>query len=374
MAEEKKTPEQKASSQWKSYRHEWTGDPNQPLLEVKDLAVSYNTYAGEVQSVRGVSFDVKHGEILAVIGESGCGKSVTARSIMALIKEPGVIKKGSQIIFNGKNVLSFNKREMAQYRGGECGMIFQDALVALDPTMRVGKQIMENLRIHSNMSKKEAKAEAIRLLSVVGIPNAETRFRQYPFEFSGGMRQRAMIAMAVACQPKLVIADEPTTALDVTIQAQIMELLKQLRDQDGTSIILITHDFGVVAGFADKIVVMYAGKIVERGSRQEIFYEPQHPYTWALLGAVPRLDWENKQMLRTIRGTPPDLVAPPKGCPFARRCELCMNVCLEEMPPEKSFGEAGHSAMCWLYADDAPEEVRQKAEKLRVKGGSRNEQ
>ncbi len=374
MAEEKKTPEQKASSQWKSYRHEWTGDPNQPLLEVKDLAVSYNTYAGEVQSVRGVSFDVKHGEILAVIGESGCGKSVTARSIMALIKEPGVIKKGSQIIFNGKDVLSFNKREMAQYRGGECGMIFQDALVALDPTMRVGKQIMENLRIHSNMSKKEAKAEAIRLLSVVGIPNAETRFRQYPFEFSGGMRQRAMIAMAVACQPKLVIADEPTTALDVTIQAQIMELLKQLRDQDGTSIILITHDFGVVAGFADKIVVMYAGKIVERGSRQEIFYEPQHPYTWALLGAVPRLDWENKQMLRTIRGTPPDLVAPPKGCPFARRCELCMNVCLEEMPPEKSFGEAGHSAMCWLYADDAPEEVRQKAEKLRVKGGSRNEQ
>lgn len=377
MAEEKVTAaaEKKEDSQWKSYAHKWEGDPNQPLLEVKDLAVSYHTYAGEVQSVRGVSFDVKHGEILAVIGESGCGKSVTARSIMSLIRHPGEIKQGSQIVFNGKDVLAMSKKELSQYRGGDCSMIFQDALVALDPTMRVGKQIMENLRIHSNMSKKEAKEEAVRLLSVVGIPNAETRFKQYPFEFSGGMRQRAMIAMAVACQPKLVIADEPTTALDVTIQAQIMELLKKLRDEDGTSIILITHDFGVVAGFADKIVVMYAGKIVERGSRQEIFYDPRHPYTWALLGAVPRLDWENKQMLRTIRGTPPDLVAPPKGCPFARRCELCMNVCLEEMPPEKSFNDNGHSTMCWLYADDAPEEVRKKAETLRVtKGDQKNEQ
>ena len=359
--------------QWHSYAHKWEGDPDQPLLEVKDLAVSYHTYAGEVQSVRGVTFDVKHGEILAVIGESGCGKSVTARSIMSLIRQPGEIKPGSQILFNGRDVLGFSKRELSQYRGGDCAMIFQDALVALDPTMRVGKQIMENLRIHSKMSKAEAKKEAIRLLGVVGIPNAETRFKQYPFEFSGGMRQRAMIAMAVACQPKLVIADEPTTALDVTIQAQIMELLKELRDKDGTSIILITHDFGVVAGFADKIVVMYAGKIVERGDRQEIFYHPQHPYTWALLGAVPRLDWENKQTLRTIRGTPPDLVAPPKGCPFARRCELCMNVCLEEMPPEKVFTQGSHSAMCWLYADEAPEAVREKAETLRVKGEGQHE-
>jgi len=376
MAEEKVTAAVKeaAAKNWKKNPHAAPADPSKPLLEVKDLAVSYHTYAGEVQSVRGVSFDVKHGEILAVIGESGCGKSVTARSIMSLIRHPGEIKKGSQIIFDGKDVLSMSKKELSQYRGGDCGMIFQDALVALDPTMRVGKQIMENLRIHSNMSKKEAKEEAIRLLSVVGIPNAETRFKQYPFEFSGGMRQRAMIAMAVACQPKLVIADEPTTALDVTIQAQIMELLKKLRDEDNTSIILITHDFGVVAGFADKIVVMYAGKIVERGTRQEIFYEPRHPYTWALLGAVPRLDWENKQMLRTIRGTPPDLVAPPKGCPFARRCEMCMNVCLEEMPPEKSFGDKGHSAMCWLYADDAPEEVRKKAETLRVTKGDRKDE
>ena len=361
---------------WKSYAHKWDGDPNTPLLEVKDLRVSYHTYAGEVQSVRGVSFDVKHGEILAVIGESGCGKSVTARSLMALIRHPGEIKEGSQILFNGKDVLKFKKKELYEYRGADCSMIFQDALVALDPTMRVGKQIMENLRAHSNMSKQEAKEEAIRLLSVVGIPNAETRFKQYPFEFSGGMRQRAMIAMAVACQPKLVIADEPTTALDVTIQAQIMELLKSLRDNDGTSIILITHDFGVVAGFADKIVVMYAGKIVERGSRDEIFYNPKHPYTWALLGAVPRLDWENKQTLRTIRGTPPDLVAPPKGCPFARRCEMCMNVCLEEMPEEKEFpGDSdGHTAMCWLYADGVPEEIREKARKIREKGGAQDEQ
>ena len=348
---------------------------NQPLLQVEDLRVSYYTYAGEVQSVRGISFDVKQGEIMAIIGESGCGKSVTARSIMSLIRKPGKIKEGSKILFDGKNVAAMTKKELSKYRGGECSMVFQDALVALDPTMRVGKQIMENLCIHG-WSKKDAKEEAIRLLGAVGIPNAERRFKQYPFEFSGGMRQRAMIAMAVACQPRLVIADEPTTALDVTIQAQIMELLKKLRDEDGTSIILISHDFGVVAGFADVITVMYAGKIIERGTKGEIFYEPKHPYTWALLGAVPRLDWKNKQELRTIRGTPPDLVAPPKGCPFAKRCELCMNVCLEEEPPVKAFGEDGtHSAACWLYAEDAPQEVLEKAKKFAfTRGGRTNEQ
>ncbi len=364
-----------AKAAWKKKAKTEPVDSSKPLLEVENLRVSYHTYAGEVQSVRGVDFQVNHGQILAVIGESGCGKSVTARSIMNLIRHPGKIKEGSRIHFDGKDILSMSKKELSQYRGGDCGMIFQDALVALDPTMRIGKQIMENLQIHSSMSKAEAKAEAIRLLSVVGIPNAERRFRQYPFEFSGGMRQRAMIAMAVACQPKLVIADEPTTALDVTIQAQIMELLKRLRDEDGTSVILITHDFGVVAGFADDIVVMYAGKIVEAGTREEIFYQPKHPYTWALLGAVPRLDWDNKQELRTIRGTPPDLVAPPKGCPFAQRCELCMNVCLEEEPALDTFSDGkGHKAMCWLYADDVPESVRKKAESMAVKGEHSYEQ
>ncbi len=344
-----------------------------PLLNVEHLRVSYHTYAGEVQSVRDISFHVDRGEILAIIGESGCGKSVTARSIMSLIRKPGEIKEGSKITFDGRDVLSFSKKEMRQYRGGECGMIFQDALVALDPTMRVGKQIMENLRIHTNMSKSEAAKEATRLLGAVGIPNPEQRFKEYPFEFSGGMRQRAMIAMAVACQPKLVIADEPTTALDVTIQAQIMELLKRLRNEDGTSIILITHDFGVVAGFADRIVVMYAGQIVESGTREEIFYNPQHPYTWALLGAVPRLDWQNKQVLRTIRGTPPDLIAPPKGCPFANRCELCMNVCLEEDPAYTPFSTS-HKAKCWLHDPDCPQEVLEKANQFKVKGGDPLEQ
>lgn len=345
-------------------------DRSQVLLDVQNLNVSYHTYAGEVHSVRGVSFQVHRGEILAIIGESGCGKSVTARSIMALVRKPGEIKKGSRIIFDGKDVMSMSKKELSQYRGGTCGMVFQDALVALDPTMRIGKQIMENLRIHSKMSKDEAKKEAIRLLGAVGIPNPESRFRQYPFEFSGGMRQRAMIAMAVACQPKMVIADEPTTALDVTIQAQIMELMKRLRDEDGTSIILISHDFGVVAGFADNIVVMYAGKIIESGTREQIFYEPHHPYTWSLLGAVPRLDWKNKQELRTIKGTPPDLIAPPKGCPFARRCEMCMQVCLEEQPASTDFGN-GHYASCWLHAKGVPAEIVEKARHLVVRGGDK---
>ena len=330
----------------------------EPLLKVEDLKVSFHTYAGEVQAVRGVSFDVKAGEVLAIIGESGCGKSVTSRAIMSLVRGPqGEIKKGSKILYEGKNILEMNKKEQRAFRGGECSMIFQDALVSLNPTMKIGKQIIENIIQHKKISKKEARQEAIELLEAVGIPNPEKRIDQYPFEFSGGMRQRAMIAIAIACNPKILIADAPTTALDVTIQAQIMELIKSLKEKRNTAVILITHDFGVVAGSANKVAVMYAGQVIESGSRDEIFYNPQHPYTLALLGSVPKLEWANKQLLQTIKGTPPDLISPPKGCAFAKRCNYCMNVCLEEMPGTTDF-EADHYTRCWLHNQEVPESVK----------------
>lgn len=326
------------------------------LLEVKNLRVSYHTYAGEVQSVRGVSFDVEEGEAIAIVGESGCGKSVTAKSIMGLIKTPsGEIKEGSEILYHGKDILKYSKKEMSAYRGGEAAIIFQDALASLNPTMTVGKQIMENLIMHQNISKEDAKVQAVKMLELVGIPNAAHRAKQYPHEFSGGMRQRAMIAIAFACKPKLLIADEPTTALDVTIQAQIIDLIKELQKELNTSVILITHDLGVVANIAKRIVVMYSGTIVERGNSEDIFYHPKHPYTCALLNAVPRLDLKNKQELASIEGTPPDLIAPPKGCPFSTRCSYCMEICCEEMPEITDFGN-GHLAGCWLHHAMAPKE------------------
>lgn len=326
------------------------------LLQVKDLRVSYHTYAGEVQSVRGVSFDVKKGETVAVVGESGCGKSVTAKSIMHLIRTPPAeFKPGSEILFEGENVLEFDGARLRQYRGGEAAIIFQDALAALNPTMTVGNQIVENIRHHRKASRKEAMAQAVELLRRVGIPEPEKRVKQYPHEFSGGMRQRVMIAIAFACDPKLLIADEPTTALDVTIQAQIMDLIKALQQEKGTSVILITHDLGVVASIAHRIVVMYSGCIVERGPSAEIFAHPRHPYTGALLEAVPRLDLQNKQKLASIEGTPPDLLSPPKGCPFSTRCRYCMEVCCQEAPPVESFG-TGHEAACWLYSLETPAE------------------
>ena len=326
------------------------------LLEVKNLRVSYHTYAGEVQSVRGVSFDVNEGEAVAIVGESGCGKSVTSKSIMGLIKTPpGEIKEGSEIFYKGKNILEFTPKEWSNYRGNEVSIIFQDALASLNPTMTVGKQIVENLMMHRSMTKSEAFEEAIRLLKLVGIPNAEERVKQYPHEYSGGMRQRAMIAIAYACQPNLLIADEPTTALDVTIQAQIMDLIKDLQKQMNTAVILITHDLGVVANVAKRIVVMYSGTIVERGSTEDIFYRPKHPYTCALLKAVPRLDLSNKQKLASIEGTPPDLISPPKGCPFCTRCEHCMEICCEKAP-EITYFEDGHEAACWLHHPLAPKD------------------
>lgn len=326
------------------------------LLEVKDLTVSFDTYAGEVQAVRGTSFHVNKGETLAIVGESGCGKSVTAQTIMQLIPMPlGRIKKGN-IFFEGKDLAKLTDKQMEAVRGKDISMIFQDPMTSLNPTMRVGKQIMEGLMKHQKLTKSEAKERAIEMLRLVGMPTPEKRIEQYPHEFSGGMRQRAMIAIALACNPKLLIADEPTTALDVTIQAQIMELMQDLQKKLNTSIILITHDLGVVAKVADRIAVMYAGVIVESGTAQEIFHNPQHPYTWGLLKSVPRLDTGEKERLLPIEGTPPDLFAPPKGCPFAARCEYAMKVCKEGHPEKTNLNDT-HYVNCWLQHKDAPKVV-----------------
>ncbi|URZ14272.1 ABC transporter ATP-binding protein [Clostridium felsineum] len=324
------------------------------ILDVKNLKVSYHTYAGEVQSVRGISFYLNKSETLAIVGESGCGKSVTSKSIMRLIDcPPGEIKKGSEIYFGEKDILKMGEKELGKLRGGDISMIFQDPMTSLNPTMKVGKQIAESIMIHRGLKEKEAFAEAIKMLEAVNIPNADRRANQYPHQFSGGMRQRAMIAIALACNPKILIADEPTTALDVTIQAQIMDLMKELQEKLGTAIILITHDLGVVASVAHRIQVMYSGLIVERGTTDEIFGNPQHPYTWALLQSVPRLDTANKGELYSLNGTPPDLLKPPAGCPFAARCKYCMQICKEEMPKETKVTDT-HSVSCWLKDARAP--------------------
>ncbi|MGE5631789.1 MAG: ABC transporter ATP-binding protein [Caulobacteraceae bacterium] len=323
------------------------------LLEVNNLEVSFDTYAGEVKAVRGVTFYLDKGEALAIVGESGCGKSVTAQSIMRLIPSPPSRVKNGNIMFNGKEVLKLSEREMQAIRGSEIGMIFQDPMTSLNPTMTVGKQIMEGLIKHRHLKSEQAHEEALKMLKLVNIPNAERRLKQYPHEFSGGMRQRAMIAIALACNPKLLIADEPTTALDVTIQAQIIDLMKDLQKELNTAIILITHDLGVVADMAQRIIVMYAGKIVESGTLEDIFYRPKHPYTWGLLKSVPRLDAKQKENLMPIEGTPPDLFAPPAGCGFAARCEYCMNICKEKQPEFTEVAEGHHSA-CWLTHPNAP--------------------
>lgn len=319
------------------------------LLEVKNLHVSFHTYAGEVHAVRGVSFNVNRGECMAIVGESGSGKTVTSKAILGLIERPsGEVKKGSQILYEDKNILDFTDKEWRNYRGKDAAMIFQDPMTSLNPTMKIGKQIMESIILHNKVSKEEARKRTIELLEKVNIPNPEDRLNQYPYEFSGGMRQRVVIAIALACNPKLMIADEPTTALDVTIQAQIIKLLKEIQQKNDTSVIMITHDLGVVAGMADYITVMYAGRIVEQGTVFEIFNNPNHPYTYALLNAVPSLEKENKSTLQIIPGTPPDLIAPPKGCGFASRCKYCMKVC-QEMNPEYTELSETHKAACWLH-------------------------
>ena len=323
------------------------------VLKIENLHVSFDTYAGEVHAVRGVSLHVGEGEVLAVVGESGCGKSVTAQTIMKLNPMPPARIKEGSINLCGEDIVAANEKKMQDIRGRLVSMIFQDPMTCLNPTMKVGKQLTEAICQHRKLSKDEAKKEAVRLLEMVQIPNAAERAEQYPHEFSGGMRQRAMIAMAMSCEPKLLIADEPTTALDVTIQAQIMQLMAKVREETGTAIILITHDLGVVANLADRVAGMYAGKIVETGTAEDIFYRPKHPYTQALLKSLPTVETSREEKLVSIAGTPPDLFMPPKGCEFASRCEHCMKVCKKHVPPTYEVG-AGHKAACWRLHPACP--------------------
>ena len=323
------------------------------VLKIENLHVSFDTYAGEVHAVRGVSLHVGEGEVLAIVGESGCGKSVTAQTIMKLNPMPPARIKEGSIDLCGEDIVAANEKKMQDIRGRLVSMIFQDPMTCLNPTMKVGKQLTEAICQHRKLSKDEAKKEAVRLLEMVQIPNAAERAEQYPHEFSGGMRQRAMIAMAMSCEPKLLIADEPTTALDVTIQAQIMQLMAKVREETGTAIILITHDLGVVANLADRVAVMYAGKIVETGTAEDIFYRPKHPYTQALLKSLPTVETSREEKLVSIAGTPPDVFMPPKGCEFASRCEHCMKVCKKHVPPTYEVG-AGHKAACWRLHPACP--------------------
>ncbi len=324
------------------------------LLSVKNLKTSFFTYAGEVKAVDGVSFDVGLGEAVAVVGESGCGKSVTAMSIQRLIPEPGKIMSG-EVILAGRDLLKLREKEMQKVRGKDISMIFQDPMTSLNPVLTIGYQLMESVVRHENVDKAKARQRAIESLEMVRIPSPEKRLAQYPHQLSGGMRQRAMIAMALSCRPKLIIADEPTTSLDVTIQAQIIELLKELARETKTSIILITHNLGVVAGLADRVIVMYAGKIVEYGPVKEIYADPRHPYTWGLLKSVPRLDESDKQRLVPIYGQPPDLLKPPTGCRFHPRCDYAMKICQTEEPPYfTSDCCSTHLASCWLQHPAAP--------------------
>ncbi len=321
------------------------------ILEVKDLHISFKTYAGIVQAIRGVDFTLKKGETLAIVGESGSGKSVTSRAIMKLLPE-GIsnISKG-EILFYGQDLVSLSERKMQNIRGSEISMIFQDPMTALNPTMKVGLQVVESVRKHRKIAQKEAKKIALELFELVGIPNVELRYNQYPHQFSGGMRQRIMIALALACNPKILIADEPTTALDVTIQAQILDLLKDIQKKTGTAIILITHDLGVVANIADSVAIMYAGKIVEKGTVDEIFYDPRHPYNWGLLSSMPNLD--TKGELISIPGSPPNLMNPPKGDPFAARNEYAMAIDYQLEPPMYQITDT-HYAASWLLHEKAP--------------------
>ncbi|MGG1396323.1 ABC transporter ATP-binding protein [Bacillus salipaludis] len=322
------------------------------VLEVKDLNISFHTFAGEVQAIRGVSFDLYKGETLAIVGESGSGKSVTTKSIMRLLPEHNSEIKKGEILFGGKDLTKLKDKEMQKIRGHDISMIFQDPMTSLNPTMKIGNQIMEPLIKHQNMSKHDARARAIDLLKLVGIPKPEIRVNQYPHQFSGGMRQRVVIAIALACNPKVLIADEPTTALDVTIQAQILELMKDLQKKIDTSIIFITHDLGVVANVADRVAVMYGGKIVEIGTADEIFYNPKHPYTWGLISSMPDMDTDDEE-LYSIPGTPPDLLEPPKGDAFAPRNPYAMKIDLEQEPPFFKVSDT-HFAATWLLHPDAP--------------------
>lgn len=344
------------------------------LLEVNDLKMYFHTEDGIVKAVNGVSYTLDRGETLGVVGESGSGKSVTSLTIMGLIEMPPGKVEGGDVLYRGKSLLSMSEEEMEHVRGNDIAMIFQDPMTSLNPVYTIGRQLSEGMRLHKGLSKKEALERSVELLKMVGIPNAEQRVKEYPHEFSGGMRQRVMIAMALACDPDILIADEPTTALDVTIQAQIIELMQEMQKKNGNAIIMITHDLGVVADIADKIMVMYAGQPVEFGSRDEIFYNPIHPYTWGLNRSIPEPAIDEKHPLTPIKGNPPSLVDVPEGCAFAPRCPYATDRCRREMPAVYTT-ETGHYSKCHFSSDaefvraNAPETSRTKSKGVETKIG-----
>jgi peptide/nickel transport system ATP-binding protein len=321
------------------------------LIEVKNLHVQFATEDGIVKAVDGVDFELQRGQVLGIVGESGSGKSVTAMTLLGLTRDRNTRFEG-EVLYKGRNVLKMNEDELQEVRGNEMSMIFQDPMTSLNPVYTIGAQISETIRIHERADKQGAKKRAIDLLRQVGIPNADSRVDNYPHEFSGGMRQRAMIAMALACNPDVLIADEPTTALDVTIQAQIIELIDRLKDEFNSAVILITHDLGVVADVADEIIVMYAGRVVERAATRQLFYDPQMPYTWGLLGSIPRLDRPKQERLHSIKGTPPSLIRAPGGCKFRPRCPHAFDKCVEEPDLLNRVEEGGHLDRCWLSVQE----------------------
>ena len=321
------------------------------LLDVDDLRVQFATEDGIVRAVDGVSFKLERGKVLGIVGESGSGKSVTAMTLMGLTRDVNTRFEG-QVNYKGQNLLALSEEQMQDFRGNEMGMIFQDPMTSMNPVYTVGAQICEAITTHERADKRGARRRAVELLRQVGIPNPDARVDDYPHQFSGGMRQRAMIAMALSCNPDVLIADEPTTALDVTIQAQILELIDRLKDDFNSAVILITHDLGVVADIADEIIVMYAGRVVERAAKRELFYDPQHPYTWGLLGSIPRLDRPRPEKLHSIKGSPPSLINLPRGCKFRPRCPHAFDKCMEEPPLENRVETPGHLDRCWLTVED----------------------
>ena len=323
------------------------------MLEVRDLHTSFFTPAGEVKAVNGVSFNLDEGRVLGIVGESGSGKSVTAYSILQILTHPGRIVSGS-IKFRGQELVGSGEHVMRKIRGNKISIIFQDPMTSLNPVYTIGNQLMEAIRLHTGRTKEQARARAVEMLQLVGINEPEKRIKQYPYELSGGMRQRVMIAMALACEPDILIADEPTTALDVTIQAQILELMQSLQKKLGMAIIMITHDLGVIAGMCDEVIIMYAGSVCERGTADNIFYRPRHEYTKGLIRSIPNIDLDEKQRLIPISGTPIDLLCLPKGCPFAPRCDRAMKICLKRKADEVFVGK-DHIAACWANVQEAME-------------------
>ena len=317
------------------------------VLKIEDLSISFYTPVGEVKAVDSINYTLHENEIMGIVGESGSGKSVESYGIMGLLQEPGKVKSG-KILYKGENVLDYDKNKMSDFRGAKCSMIFQNPMTCLNPVYTVGNQLMEALLVHKKCSKDEAYQRAVDMLDKVGISNPKRRMKQYPHELSGGMRQRVMIGMGLICEPDILIADEPTTALDVTIQAQILELIKEFQNKSKMSVIFITHNLAVVAQICDTVSVMYAGRIVEQGSVEDIFYNPQHPYTKGLLKSMPRIDSKEQVRLESIKGTPVDMLNPPEGCGFSTRCESCMNICLKKEPPMVEMGE-GHRSKCFLH-------------------------